>query len=285
MLIFLLLVLSQGVLAQFDGAMVVGVEEGLVRCSVGTDSGLSVGDRVKVQRLMEDVGAAELVQLGTYQSQFRVMTGGPVLVGDRIVLEAQPQAIDREQWASGSVSFKKRFGRKSAGASVSLSNLYGLYRLIDNQRYYRDYASSYRGSSYRRSGKTRLAVGVASLLFNQFGRSRSRGPKPAEVKFILNVEESDLRDGATPIDVIVEIRNTGWHEMRFEFLEKHLFVFDRQGRAITLSEVEAGLGETLRPGESVQGLVRFPAFEHDSKLKFALEDILGKQRKTLSLQK
>jgi hypothetical protein len=269
-----LLISAQVCFAQ-SSAMVVGLEDGIIRCSGGAGSGLTVGDRVTVRRGAETIGWAEIVEIGEYQTWARYQAGETPKVGDRVL--SGTAAREGAKRVTHHIDFEARPEGAGGGGfnPGSLVGLYGIYNLIEDQRYY----SSYSGDDfYRTSSSVNLALGVASFLFNQFGRSRGPKPQTAKARFELSMLEQDLRSESAPVEVMVEIRNIGWHELRFETLDEHVFLLDREGVPMTFEEMDAVLHDPLKPGESVQGMMRFPAVDlGPDKIKFAFQDILGEQ--------
>ena len=234
----LLFLLFSAASAQFTGAMVVRVDEGGVHCSAGSDSGLKVGESVRVLRGTDDLGTGTVVSVDSYQSTILVQENLQIAVGDRVLPSVQQVAAGEQQvshssefglrtvnesWVSKSTKFKAKVGGRSGSKVGSVAQLYGLYRLVDNQVFLRR-------NSFRGAATEQLALDVAGFLL--YGLRRGPRVAPAKVEFVLSVREQDLKQRVAPLEVVVEIRNTGAHELRFELLEEHLFVLDSRGERL-----------------------------------------------------
>lgn len=270
LLLLSLLLLTAGASAQSSSSMVVGFEEERLRCSGGGKLEWQVGDSVVVKRGGAVVGWGEVLEIGEYQTWISADTF-EAKVGDRVEKAAAPTAS--EQVLTRRVSFKAEVeGSSGGGGGIGngLFNVFGLYNLIDNQRFARRYGDSY----YRSSADVDLAIGVASLLFNSF---RSRGPRsrPAEAEFEISLNQAYQEMEAAALEVGLTITNTGYHELKFDKLGEHMFLEDKNGERIEYLEMSTELLEALEPGQSVQGVVRFPPAELGSRIRFRFEDVLG----------
>lgn len=177
------------------------------------------------------------------------------------------------------IDFEVRF---SGGRSVDrgdLADLYGIYNLVENQRYANDLADFYQDSSTRSFANAQLAFGLANIVMNQFEKASytQPAPKPAKVRFEVTMWEEDLDRPERGLEVRLQIRNIGWQELRFEQIERHFFLLDQEGYPIALGDSDSSFEQTLRPGESVQGLVWFPPAALGDRVRFVFEDILGKE--------
>lgn len=177
------------------------------------------------------------------------------------------------------IDFEIRF---SGGRSVDrgdLSDLYGIYNLVENQRYANRVADFYQDSSTRGFANAQLAFGLANIVMGQFEKASytEPAPKPAKVRFEVTMWEKDPGQPEDGLEVRLRIRNIGWQELQFDRLDRHFFLLDREGFPVALGDSESALDKTLRPGESTEGLVWFPAAELGGRVKFIFEDILGKE--------
>lgn len=251
--------------------MVVGLEEGRVRCSGGSSLGWEVGDSVVLRRANKIVGWAQVEEIGDYQ----VWVSGEALearVGDRV--QVGTPLSESQEVLTKRVTFKTKIDDGGGGGGINgagLFNLFGLYNLIDNQRYARRYGDSY----YRTSSNVNLAMGVAGFLFNQFNRPGRRS-STVEAQFAITLPKEYLKLDNAALEIGLIISNNGWHELKFDKLGEHLFLLDGNGQNIEFSEMSSGLLESISPGESVQGIVRFPAAALTPPITFRFKDVLGK---------
>lgn len=173
--------------------------------------------------------------------------------------------------------FEVRF---NSGVEVDfndLGDLYGIYNLVENQRYANQAADYYGDSGIRGAANAQLAFGLANLVLGQLQRAASRPPtpKPARVRFELTLWREDLNNQNQGLEVLVRVHNTGWHELSFAELERHLYLLDQDGYPIALAESEESLDLTLAPGEATEGYVWFPRIPSTSHLRFSFQEILG----------
>lgn len=146
-------------------------------------------------------------------------------------------------------------------------NLYGLANVVAWQAYARQGASS----GY---ANTQLAIGVASVLLPILTAPRQPRSRPAAVRFTLTIWDTPV-NYTEGLRVGVEIKNTGWHELKFPRLDQHLLMFDPEGLPVSASAVDTDLETPLRPGESAHGFVEFPPLAEGQRPKFAFENVLG----------
>lgn len=259
-----------------QNAMVVEVQGELVTVSRGADSGVQVGDRFTVLRSSSSVGEAQVQEVSEYQCQARLTPGSRARVGDRALSPEQARAQGRK--LSKGIEFETRASSGPAVDQGDLADLYGIYNLVENQRYAARYGDFYGDSSVGAFANAQLAYGLANIVLGQVQRASYRQPRvrPAKVRFELTVWESDLQS-QHGLEVLVRIRNIGWQELRFEQLDRHLFLMDSDGYPVAIEDSEMALDATLKPGESTQGLVWFPPATLGSRPKFAFEDMLGER--------
>lgn len=266
------LLLCQITLAQ--SSMVVGVEADSLRLSGGAETGFAVGDRLIIQRGTETVGWAEVTKVGDYQTWASFESAQPK-VGDRLQL-ASAVSSERAGQVHRTARFKISTGRGGGGSALNgIFGLAGLYNLVDNQRW----ANRYGDGFFRTSSTVNLAVGAAGFLFNQFGRNRGPKPQPAKAEFRVSLNEADLQSDVAALSVGLRISNTGWHPLQFGELGEHMFLMDIDGQPIAYDEMSTALLEPIKPGESIEGIVRFPTVRLGKKVRFRFQDILGKDGK------
>ena len=156
-----------------------------------------------------------------------------------------------------------------------LSDLYGVYNLANHASY------PSRSPRIRARSAGSLGFGLARVALRRSRKSRRRqsSPRPARARFQLSLSESDLASDYDGFEVTVTIRNTGYQELRFTQLERHLFLLDQENLPVAAVRVDSTLSEPVRPGSTVEGVIRFPAAQVGDQVTFAFEDILGRRER------
>lgn len=252
-------------------SMVVGHEDQRIRCSGGSELGWSKGDRLLITRGAETVGWATVQEVGEYQTWI-VTEQKQTQIGDKVE-KATPEST-ADQFVTRRTTFKAKLEGGRGFDPSSLFGLVGLYNLVDNRRWARRYGDGF----YRTSSEVDLAVGVASFLFNQFRGRRGPRVEAAEARFDVALDRQFLTDRESPLELNLAIHNTGAHELQFAELDQHMYLKDKEGKLIEYFEMSRDLLEPIKPGESVSGLVRFPAADLGSRIRIRFEDILGKDK-------
>lgn len=193
-----------------------------------------------------------------------------------------------DTWVEGrtltkKVDFEARYQNGDPDVEFQdVADLYGIYNLLEYRRYAQDYDRYFRGRGRRLSGRADVdvAFGLAGIVWGQVERRSNRPPKPkpAKARFQLTIPEADLASESEELEVHFKIRNTGWHELRFDKLDSHIFLLDSEGLPIAPNWISPTLLESIRPGHMIEGAMTFPRLEATTEAKFAFENILGEQK-------
>lgn len=161
-----------------------------------------------------------------------------------------------------------------------LADIYGIYNLLEYRRYAQEADRFFGRRDFSRRADIDVAFGLAGIVWGQVERRQSRRPtpKPAKARMELSLSEHQVHYPEGVLEVRVKVRNTGWHELRFENLEQRLFLLDREGLPVAAIEVSPSLAEPFRPGQTVEGVMTFPFTEPAQELKLSIQGILGEEK-------